>query len=157
MKIVVNGVEYDSIEQMPPAVRRQYLEAVGALCDEDGDGVPDSMQKPGSSNVVTHESIIYNGREYKSRDELPSEVRELLEHMPEPKPGETETCLEVKTTRVFPPQVNLSARWPEAQERQSEGITLRLSWFLVLVLATAVLALLFLWLSGIKPGDLWGR
>jgi len=155
MKIVVNGREYEGIEQMPPEVRRQYLLAVGALGDADGDGVPEVLEKPGSSGVVVRESILYNGRKYTSRDELPPEVRELLERMPKPGPGENETRVEVKTTKVFPPRVSISERRITDNEGQRRGARSGFQGLLVAGLIVVVLILLFLWLSGIKPADLW--
>jgi len=157
MKIVVNGREYDGIEQMPLEVRQQYLQAVRAMGDADGDGVPDVLEKPGSSNVVVRESIIYNGREYKSRDELPPEVRDMLDHMPKPQPGENETRVEIKTTKVLPPQVNVSERWISDAERQRGDPGSGFPWLLVTGLIVVVLVLLFLWLSGVKPADLWRK
>ncbi len=90
MKIVINGREYDGIDQMPPDVRQQYLQLVGSLGDADRNGVPDVLERPGSSSVEVNTSIIYNGREYKDRSELPAEVREILERMPPPQPGGTQ-------------------------------------------------------------------
>ena len=111
-KIVVNGQEYDGIDQMPSELRQQYLEMMGKLGgDADGDGVPDDLQRLGASNVFVKESITFNGKTYNSRDELPPDVRELLDHMPKPKPGEDKTSVEVKTTRVFEPRVSVSSSW----------------------------------------------
>ena len=157
-KIVLNGREYDSVEQMPPEVREQYLQALGALRDSDGDGVPDVLQQSGSSNGVVEETFVFNGRKYNSLDELPPEVREMIKHIPKPKPGENETRLEVETTEIFPPQVSVSAHWgsdDDGHQPRIEGM--RLPWLLVSLLVAAVLIQLFPWLSGIKPGDLWRR
>jgi len=155
-KIVLNGQEYDGVDQMPPDVRRQYEEMMDRLGgDSDGDGVPDVLHKPGTPNVVVKESFTYNGRKYNSRDELPPELRELLDHMPKPGPGEDKTTFEVKTS--FEPQVRLFTNWSGEDRRQSKGFTVKLSWFLVFALIVAVLALLFLWLSGIKPSHLLPR
>ena len=41
-KFVVNGVTYDSIDQVPAAVRDKLQ---NALRDADGDGIPDIFQK----------------------------------------------------------------------------------------------------------------
>ena len=140
---------------MPPDVRRQYQELMRTLGeDTDGDGIPDVLQQPGSSNIVFKNSITYNGKEYQSEDDLPPDVRELLAHVPKPKPGEKESGLEIETTQIVEPRISLAARWPEHRERLTKGVTVKFSWFLVLLLLGAVVTLLFLWLSGIKPGDL---
>ncbi len=39
----VNGVEYASLDDMPPEVRRTYESMMGPL-DADGDGIPDGLQ-----------------------------------------------------------------------------------------------------------------
>ena len=36
LKIVINGREYNGVDQMPPDVRQQYLQLVGTLGDADG-------------------------------------------------------------------------------------------------------------------------
>ena len=158
MKIVFNGRVYDRVDQMPPEVRREYLQLVSTLGgDADGDGVPDAFQKPGSSNVIIQESIVFNGRRYESRDELPAEVRELLDRMPKSGPGQNETDFELRTTRVEPAHVSVSADWVSTDGRQSSSFRFNLSWFLVVVLLAVVGVLLFFWLSGIRPADLWRR
>ena len=155
-KIVLNGVEYDGVDQMPPDVRQQYQDLMSRMGqDADGDGVPDALQKPGSSNVVVKESITYNGKTYNSRDELPPDVRAMLDQMPQLQPGQDHSQVEIKTTRVFPSHTSISGEWGPADEDQPGGITLRLSWWLVAILAVAVLILLALWLSGVKPSQLW--
>ncbi len=155
MKIVFNGEEFDSIEQMPPAVRQQYQSALGALRDGDGDGVPDALQHGGAGSVVVRESSFYNGREYKDRSELPPEARQALEQMPPPKPDEVQTRVEVKT-KTLPTQVNWSLRTAETASGRS-GSRQVTSWLIITVLLGLVLLLLCLWLSGIKPGDVFRR
>ncbi len=106
---------------------------------------------------MVKESIFYNGREYKDRNELPTEARELLEQVSEPKAGDAESRLEIKTTKVFPTQVTVSERWSSDNQRESAGVRSGFPRLLVTGLVVAVLLLLFLWLSGIKPEDLWRR
>lgn len=155
MKIIVNGREFEGVEQMPLDVRRQYREMMGSLGeDSDGDGVPDVLQQPGSSNVVVKKSITYNGKEYQSEEDLPPDVRELLAHVPKLKPGESRSDVEIETAQLIEHGISFGARWPEHRERLTTGVTVKLSWFLVLLLLGAVFVLLYLWLSGIKPADL---
>ena len=94
-KIIVNGQEFSSVEEMPPAVRRQYEQAMSALADRDGDGVPDIMQSGLSGmsgmeelgdgfhkvEVETRSEYVVDGNEYSSLDEMPPEVREMFERM----------------------------------------------------------------------------
>jgi len=154
MRIVINGREYDGLDQMPPDVRQQYLQLVGSLGDVDRNGVPDVLERPGSSNVVVNTSIIYNGREYKDRSELPAEVREILERMPPPQPGATR--VEVQT-KVLSNKAGSAARWLQEGESQSPGLRLIFPWVLITILLMAIGILFFLWLSGVTPPDSWRR
>src|SRR5437867_9438449 len=156
MKIVINGYEYDGLDQMPPDVRQQYLQLVGTLGDADGNGVPDVLERPGSSSVVVNTSIIYNGREYKDRSELPAEVREILERMPPPQPGATQTRVEVQT-KVLSNKEDISARWQSERESKTPGLRRSFSWALIAILLVMIVILLFLCLSGCTPPDWWRR
>ena len=154
MKIIFNGQEYDGVERMPPDIRRRYLEAVRMLGDANGNGVPDVLQRPGSRAVAVKESIIYNGREYKDRSELPPEARQALEQMPPTKPDEVKTGVEVKT-KILPPKVTWSVRGAgdAARGHPKQGFL----WLLVVVLIGILVVVLRLWFSGIRPADLFGR
>src|SRR3989442_4979812 len=156
MKIVINGREFDGIDQMPPDVRQQYLQLVGSLGDADRNGVPDVLERPGSSNVVVNTSFIYNGREYKDRSELPAEVREILERLPPPQPGSAQTRVEVQA-KVLSNEEDISARWPSQGKSKTPGLRLRLSLVLITILMAVIVILLFLWLSGVTPPDSWPR
>ena len=155
MKIVINGREYDGIDQMPPDVRQQYLQLVGSLGDADRNGVPDVLERPGSSSVEVNTSIIYNGREYKDRSELPAEVREILERMPPPQPGATPTRVEVQTKVLS--NKDISARWLSGGESKTPGLRLSIPWVLITILLVMIVILLFLWLSGVTPPRSWRR
>ena len=104
-KITVNGHTYDSIEQMPPDVLQDYLQAMEATRD--------GKVSNASTGTVVSESIIYNGQEYKSRDELPPEVRALLAKMPEQSADTKTTNVEIKTIKTFRPQVSISETFGE--------------------------------------------
>ena len=154
MKIVFNGREYDGVEQMPPEIRAQYLQVINALGDADGNGIPDILERGGSSSVAVKESIVFNGREYQNRDELPREVREALERMPPPKP-ENVTRKVVVNAKTFPVKttVSLGSAGREGQSTSRLGA----AWMLVAALSVVVVILLGLWLSGIRPADLLRR
>jgi len=155
MKIVFNGEEFDSIEQMPQAIRQEYQSVLSALRDENGDGIPDALQQGGTGSAAVKESILYNGHEYKDRSELPPEVQRALEQMPPPRPDEVRTLVEVKT-KTLPTRVKWSVRTADGKSRGS-GSKQAMLWFVILVLSGIVLLLLWFWLSGIKPGDVFGR
>lgn len=48
-KIVVNGREYASLEEMPPEIRAVYQKAMDVLADRDANGVPDILEGKGGS------------------------------------------------------------------------------------------------------------
>src|SRR5690242_10938977 len=62
---MVAGRAYNSIEEMPPEVRRVYDLAVAAQNEA---GAPDSVK------------IVFNGKEYDDLDSMPEEVRKLYQN-----------------------------------------------------------------------------
>jgi hypothetical protein len=64
-KIVVNGREYSSVEEMPEDVRRAFERAMAGASGGDLAGV-----RP---------RIVFNGREYASVDQMPEDVRRLYD------------------------------------------------------------------------------
>ncbi len=81
-KIVFNGREYASVNDMPPDVREAYERITKTFADSDGDGVPDVIEHLSGDTVSTTTSkIVVNGREYASVDEMPSDVRQIYERM----------------------------------------------------------------------------
>ena len=82
-QINIDGRTYSSVEEMPPAVRQRYEQAMRQF-DRDGNGIPDVLEgaKPDPnviSHVTTHERIIVNGREYDSWDKVQPGLRALAE------------------------------------------------------------------------------
>ena len=93
--IVIDGKTYNSVDDMPPDVRRQYETALGALDrDRDGtldmlenvnalfedknrDGIPDAFDGL-TGNVVSTTKIVADGREYNNMQDHPPEVRAKL-------------------------------------------------------------------------------
>jgi hypothetical protein len=77
-KVLFNGREYGSVDEMPADVRQAYLALQAAFVDLDGDGLPDIFQGRARINVdVTSETqIIFDGHRYSSADELPAEARQ---------------------------------------------------------------------------------
>lgn len=85
-KITVNGQHYDSVEAMPPDVRRTYDEAMRTLAasqaNAPGGGTTQVFtRKAGDVGacVVVNRTVVVNNRTYGSLDELPPEVRQQLE------------------------------------------------------------------------------
>ena len=81
-RIIFNGREYKSPDEMPADVRRLYDQALQQLADADRDGIPDILEQgPEAGNVIgiQHSSFNVNGRNYASVDEMPWAVRRLFE------------------------------------------------------------------------------
>ena len=100
MKIVVNGREYSSPNEMPADVREGYERAMAALADKNDNGIPDILEthlgtltrsvsegvSGGSSalpatTVVSTQKFVINGHEYDSIDQMPPEVRRQFEQV----------------------------------------------------------------------------
>ena len=153
-KIVVNGREYSGIEQMPPKIREQYLQAIAMMRSEaDSSGTVAATQS-GPNNVAVRQSIVFNGQKYNSLDELPPDVRQMIARMPPPAPGESKTLLEIKTSETFSPRLDISPHWKvdDAQPVEEDS---NVAWLLVKMLVVVVLILLFLlFLAGRKHAGL---
>lgn len=99
-KIVFNGREYSSIEDMPRADREIYEKAMAAMPDVDRNGIPDIADgalgafagilghdgRGGSATGTSFGSeakpkmmITVNGTQYHSLEEMPAEVREVYQ------------------------------------------------------------------------------
>src|SRR5438094_6639249 len=65
-KITINGQSYDSVDQMPPEVRKQYETAMSMLADRDGNGIPDVLEGKGvvANRVSTVASVVVNGKTF---------------------------------------------------------------------------------------------
>lgn len=96
--IVIDGKTYQSVDEMPEDVRRQYQQALGSLKDGNRNNMPDSLEQttafgdqdmnvdPGAFGNAAPASvfaggmkILVNGREFNSIDDLPPEARARYE------------------------------------------------------------------------------
>jgi hypothetical protein len=68
-KIIVNGREYQSVEEMPESIRNAYKKATVTAVN------PGCTIDPGGSKV----KIVFNGQEYKSMEDMPLEVRRIYD------------------------------------------------------------------------------
>ncbi len=97
-QIVIDGKTYNSVEEMPADVRRNYEEALrnmgsasaaGApnmlaglaqvFADNNNDGTPDMMQSAPTIKLSGGMKIVVNGQTYDSVDDLPPEFRARYE------------------------------------------------------------------------------
>ncbi len=50
-KIIFNGKEYSSVDEMPPNVRQAYEQAMSAFADQNKNGMPDVFESSGNAVV----------------------------------------------------------------------------------------------------------
>jgi hypothetical protein len=81
-RIVFNGKEYASPEEMPDDVRKAFLAMLSQIgTDADGNGVPDVLEGKGNVLGLPQSSITVNGRTVENVKDLPRPVRWLLTYM----------------------------------------------------------------------------
>jgi len=68
-KFKINGKEYNSIEEMPDAIRETFKKAMASRADSGHQTDPAMMRT----------KIVFNGTEYESMDAMPQDVRQLYE------------------------------------------------------------------------------
>ena len=83
LKIVFNGQEYDSVDAMPPDVRKEYNVALETLRKSGGEEILSVLQRDmgvsGTHIKATIREIVVNGRKYDSVDAMPPDVRRVYE------------------------------------------------------------------------------
>jgi hypothetical protein len=83
LKIVFNGTEYDSVDAMPPDVRKEYEVALETLRKSGGEEILSVLQRgvgvTGSHIKATFREIVVNGKKYDSVDAMPPDVRRTYE------------------------------------------------------------------------------
>src|SRR5687767_7086425 len=96
--IVIDGKTYHSVEEMPPAIRQKYeqamqtpghansnqipdaFETMNIFADKDKDGLPDILENIASSQATVRSmKIIVDGKEFNSLEALPPEARARYE------------------------------------------------------------------------------
>jgi hypothetical protein len=75
-KITINGQSYESVDQMPPEVRKQYETAMSMLADRDGNGIPDVLEGKGEGPkaLASVTRVVVNGKTF-SAGEVPEQLR----------------------------------------------------------------------------------
>jgi len=81
-RIVFNGKEYASPEEMPDDVRKAFQAMLAQIgTDADGNGVPDVLEGKANVRGLQQSSITVNGRTVDNVKDLPLPVRWLLGYM----------------------------------------------------------------------------
>jgi hypothetical protein len=85
LKIVFNGKEYDSVDAMPPDVRKEYEVALETLKQGGGAEIFSLLQRDmgvtGARIETTVREIVVNGKKYDSVDAMPPDVRRAYEQV----------------------------------------------------------------------------
>jgi len=83
LKIVFNGKQYDSVDAMPPDVRKEYEVALETLRKSGGEEILSVLQRDmgvtGTHIKATVREIVVNGTKYDSVDAMPPDVRRTYE------------------------------------------------------------------------------
>jgi hypothetical protein len=59
--IVVNGVEYPSVHDMPPEIRAQFERVAALVADRDRNGIPDVIERPSAlAEALEHLRVAGN-------------------------------------------------------------------------------------------------
>jgi len=74
-RLVFNGREYSSVEEMPPDVRRVYEDAMASV------GALDKAGGSGGSQIKITTRLEVNGKEYSSVHEMPRLIRAAFEKL----------------------------------------------------------------------------
>lgn len=80
--ILINGVAYNSIDEMPPDVRAQYATLSNLLADNNQNGMPDIVENAmqNGETVMQTSAIVYDGKTYAGPEDLPPDARAKYEH-----------------------------------------------------------------------------
>ena len=80
LKIVFNGKQYDSVDAMPPDVRKEYEVALETLRKAGDEEILSLLQRGGETRIrTTVREIVVNGKKYDSVDAMPPDVRRSYE------------------------------------------------------------------------------
>src|SRR5213076_1879507 len=83
LKIVFNGKEYDSVDAMPPDVRKEYEVALETLRKSGGEEILSVLQRDmgvtGTHIKATFREIVVDGKKYASVEAMPPDVRRTYE------------------------------------------------------------------------------
>lgn len=79
LKIMLNGKEFHSLDDLPPEARAKYEQAMSKL-DANHNGIPDVLENNANTPIVkTSIKFHVNGKEVNSLDDLPPEARAKYE------------------------------------------------------------------------------
>lgn len=136
LKITVNGREYSSVEEMPPVVRKIYelaMKHVPGAKDVDGDGVLDPPLQAAAGTRTMVKQIVVDGTTYRSLDEVPPDMRPLIEQAMKAPGG---TTVKVSLPSRSDPSAGVSLTQPiDPAGIGSEGGIRRLLLFIAVLVA----------------------
>lgn len=80
-KIIFDGREYASVDEMPHEVRNDYDRILAMIGDEDHDGIPDFVLEAANAEIriVKGSRVLMDGMEFADIGDLPSAVQLAIE------------------------------------------------------------------------------
>ena len=140
-KIIFNGKEYSSPDELPPELRKAYDQALANR------SASQQMQ------ITTSSKVTFNGQTYNSADEMPAEARQFYDKMMEavdknhdgiPDTLETDDQSALPTTGTSTPMAPLPAQQSPIRADQPGRWTIIVSVLVILVLLLVTMLLLWL-------------
>lgn len=132
-RVVFNGKEYSSVDEMPPDVRKLYDDVIASIAS------PDKAGGSGGVHIKVATRLVVNGKEYTSVHEMPPLVRAAYEKLAHLGGAALATANPAETPSV-PLAVEANSRSLDAQLRLSPSTR-----FLITLVVVGALAAFFLW------------
>jgi hypothetical protein len=146
-KIIFNGTEYHSLEEMPADVRQQYQTVMGMFADKDQNGIPDAFEKPGQQKIII--SKVTTTTTTSDLNSLSPELRSVVDQaLQEAKAGQgLVSAASTEIGDIAPANAPIaplvSAQTPTIQDA-SKTSPWRIALFVLIPLLVIVLAVLIL-------------
>ena len=73
----INGITYNSYQELPPAEKEDYDKKMGLAGDRNGNNLPDFMDGEFAQSIwnATRAGFVLRGKTYASLDEMPADMR----------------------------------------------------------------------------------
>jgi len=156
-KIIFNGQEYDSPEEMPSDIRQAYEGAINMLSQRNSGTAGPKV----NINVKTNIRFVFQGKTYNSSDEMPPEVRAAYDKameqidkdhngVPDFMQGKdsqpVKTTFKINTNSTMTPTAPLTSSAQAPSVITPEGSNTRWLIFVVAVIALLVCAVIYIYL-----------
>jgi hypothetical protein len=147
-KIIINGREYSSVEEMPPDARQQYAKMMNMLADKDGNGIPDivegkSTDPTANPNVhttyMTESHFVINGKKYEKLEDVPEEFRQTFADLVRNKSNQPQSIGSKMVSSYSQKRLEMH------DTISNDGLTIRISWPVVLGIIGVIALWIYIW------------